>query len=490
MWRLPRVKSRKPGHSHFVVQLGEALDRAVAAELERRGARVVAYVPDGGLVVAAADELELQELNVRRLVRLEGPDKLSTALEPGERWRCVVEFHRDVDRKEAEELVREHLLEIVEHPDLRANELVVVGAPSRIQRLAEWDEVAYVYPASEELVRGEPVVACGGALTDWGPIGQYVAFVGDGWDGPGRNATELRYWLAQMARRLERDKAAGEIARALEEWARYAAIRFVAGADEWGPRTLRFHFGSRDHGCPYPFDGRGRALAHAFYPAPPNPEPLAGDVHFDDDEPWAIGEYVDLFSVALHEIGHALGLGHSDRPGAVMYPYYRRVRGLTEEDIQAIRELYAAREPASAPPGEPARPPSPPQPPTTPPSPPQPPASPPTSPPNSPQPPRDPAPQPPAGRDTVAPSLVITEPATTNVLVSTASITLRGRASDNVGVVEVSWAASSGQTGVAQGTTAWTAGPVPLYLGTTTIVVRARDAAGNTSWRSIVVTRR
>ena len=42
---------------------------------------------------------------------------------------------------------------------------------------------------------------------------------------------------------------------------------------------------------------------------PLNPEPIAGDMHFDNDESWRIGANLDVFSVALHETGHALGLG-------------------------------------------------------------------------------------------------------------------------------------------------------------------------------------
>lgn len=43
-------------------------------------------------------------------------------------------------------------------------------------------------------------------------------------------------------------------------------------------------FASRNHGDAYPFDGAGKVLAHTFYPAPPNAETLAGDMHLDADE--------------------------------------------------------------------------------------------------------------------------------------------------------------------------------------------------------------
>src|SRR5262249_17462293 len=131
-----------------------------------------------------------------------------------------------------------------------------------------------------------------------------------------------------------------EIVRAFGEWARSAKLAFTPSAAS-DAQSINILFGRRAHGDPYPFDGRGGALAHTFYPAPPNPESLAGDMHFDDDEPWQIGVDADLFSVALHETGHALGLGHSDRPGAVMYPYYTRASKLTDDDIAAILDLYA-----------------------------------------------------------------------------------------------------------------------------------------------------
>jgi outer membrane biosynthesis protein TonB len=185
-----------------------------------------------------------------------------------------------------------------------------------------------------------------------------------------------------------------------------------------------------------------------------------------------------------------------------MYPYYRRATTLTQEDIDAIRELYAASDtsPANPPPANPPDPtPQPPAGPTPPVNPtptppvnptPTPPANPTPTPPVNPQPPATPPSQPPGVTDRVAPSLVITSPPTTSLLTYAASIVLRGTASDNVGVVAVTWSDSAGASGTAQGTTNWATGEVPLREGTNTITVRARDAAGNSGWRTVVITRR
>lgn len=52
---------------------------------------------------------------------------------------------------------------------------------------------------------------------------------------------------------------------------------------------------------------------------------------------------VDYESIALHEIGHFVGLGHSPEPGAVMRIDYQEgtvVRDLGEDDIAGLGELY------------------------------------------------------------------------------------------------------------------------------------------------------
>lgn len=53
----------------------------------------------------------------------------------------------------------------------------------------------------------------------------------------------------------------------------------------------------------------------------------------------------NLFNVAAHEIGHSLGLSHSNVETALMYPWYKEIENgfdyeLPDDDKQAIQYLY------------------------------------------------------------------------------------------------------------------------------------------------------
>src|SRR5207253_3043019 len=91
--------------------------------------------------------------------------------------------------------------------------------------------------------------------------------------------------------------------------------------------------------------------------------------------------------------------------------------------------------------------------------------------------------------DTTSPTVTITSPTSNpTYATSSASLTLGGTASDNVGVTQVAWANTRGGGGTASGTTGWTASGVLLQLGTNVLTVTARDAAGNTGTDTLTVT--
>ena len=132
------------------------------------------------------------------------------------------------------------------------------------------------------------------------------------------------------------------IQNAFATWAAATGITFTqvnaAPSDfeiEWATGT----HGGAGHTA---FDGVGNVLAHAFYP-PPSGGRDTGQMHFDDSEVWALtgGTNTDLEAVALHEIGHLLGLDHTSDNTAVMFAFYSAgLVNLTTDDLRRIRRLY------------------------------------------------------------------------------------------------------------------------------------------------------
>ena len=138
------------------------------------------------------------------------------------------------------------------------------------------------------------------------------------------------------------DDERAAIQNAFQTWANaLCGMSFVEVAS--GPTDFSSGWFSGDHGDGFPFDGVGNVLAHAFFP-PPCGGSFAGQQHFDEAESWSVtgsGGTFDLETVALHEIGHLLGLGHSADPNSIMYPTYSGVRrSLGQDDLDGIRRLY------------------------------------------------------------------------------------------------------------------------------------------------------
>ncbi|KAF2294557.1 hypothetical protein GH714_012571 [Hevea brasiliensis] len=126
-------------------------------------------------------------------------------------------------------------------------------------------------------------------------------------------------------------------AQAFQSWEGASQFKFKeASADEKANIVIGFYSG--DHGDGVPFDGPGRVLAHSFYPQD-------GRSHYDADESWSTNpdmSHMDLESVALHELGHVLGLAHSQDPNAVMHSGIAPgtiKRDLTQDDIKAYKPV-------------------------------------------------------------------------------------------------------------------------------------------------------
>jgi hypothetical protein len=554
--------------AHQILQFDGAVTPEIVNSLTAAGMRILADVPENALLVnigsAGAANIDLESLGARFVTELEPQDKVSQQIDltqaDAHESFFLIEFHSDIDINTARAMILNLAaaasgIELFENPDLGASRLMIrttLGHSSQaVWNLAGLDEVAYIFPPSEDLVNRRIAIACAGAVTTNGSAGQYIATYGDGWDGPGRNAVALNYVFGVMTSRMGPEAAQAEFRRAMAEWSKVAKITFQPGTNGSAPKTMNFFFASGAHGDSYAFDGAGRVLAHTFYPSNPNPEPIAGDMHLDADENWNVGANIDLFSVVLHEMGHGLGLGHSDNPNDVMYPYYKMVSTLADGDKTAILSLYAAADgTATSTPTTPTTPAAPTTPAT--------PATPltlivnalpatttlasislsgtiagngtlsvawstatgamglaqiagknwaipsialaigsntitltgvdntaqvtrvitvtresaPTSTPS----------------DTTAPTVTIVSPRTSATTAS-ATVTFTGTASDNVGVTKITWSTNTGQSGIATGTTQWSAN-IPLFTGQNMVTIRAYDAAGNSSWRSLLITRR
>jgi uncharacterized protein (TIGR03437 family) len=92
------------------------------------------------------------------------------------------------------------------------------------------------------------------------------------------------------------------------------------------------------------------------------------------------------------------------------------------------------------------------------------------------------------GDDVSKPNLTITSPTTAPTLdVNTSTITLRGTASDNIGVTQIIWKSDRVGNGTVQGIADWTINNLPIRVGLNNITVTAFDAAGNAQTATLAV---
>lgn len=164
-----------------------------------------------------------------------------------------------------------------------------------------------------------------------------------GWDGPGLGSAQLTYHIANSPSSLSSAETRAAIETALAAWASVADITFTPTTQRGSSDSIDISFGR--------IDGPGGTLAQAYFPDDVNPARIAGDVQFDSSEVWEVGNSLgsaafDLVWVAVHELGHSLGLDHlSSSAASVLVPYVspnQAFVSLANVDIAAIQNLYAA----------------------------------------------------------------------------------------------------------------------------------------------------
>ncbi|XP_032402249.1 matrix metalloproteinase-15-like [Xiphophorus hellerii] len=179
------------------------------------------------------------------------------------------------------------------------------------------------------------------------------ALTGQRWD---KERLSFSILYRRIPPSLGLNRTSDAIRRAFGVWSRVTPLSFQE-QPAGGAADILLLFASGFHGDMSPFDGEGGSLAHAFYPGPGT----GGDTHFDADEPWTLDaqnqEGIDLFLVAVHELGHALGLEHSENPAAIMAPFYQwsdaQNFSLHGDDIAGVQRMYGPPVASDAPPSSP-----------------------------------------------------------------------------------------------------------------------------------------
>lgn len=147
--------------------------------------------------------------------------------------------------------------------------------------------------------------------------------------------------------------------KAAQVWAQQTNINFRVATDNGAALDSGlYQQGSADFGD-IRFTGYNPSVTswygRADYPQPINNTSWSGEEFYNTTVVWRIPGYApvsgtDVFTVAAHEIGHSLGLGHTTvSSSAIMWQYYTGTKSvLHSDDIAGIRAIYSGGSARSA----------------------------------------------------------------------------------------------------------------------------------------------
>lgn len=96
-----------------------------------------------------------------------------------------------------------------------------------------------------------------------------------------------------------------------------------------------------------------KALGHCYFSFDGSKRLYGAEVAIGLTEGIVHADYMDegeVYHTILHEIGHAIGLGHSSNPADIMYtPHQKGVNSISDGDVLTVNWLYALPQGASVP---------------------------------------------------------------------------------------------------------------------------------------------
>lgn len=149
------------------------------------------------------------------------------------------------------------------------------------------------------------------------------------------NKRDLAFCIVDRVTRISQADFEAVIEDGYLEWAKHCDLTFTRVKDQRQADLLVL---ARR------IDGRGGILAEHQLP-PGNNMQIRG--WLDLGEAWTLGM---LAAVWKHELGHGLGLSHTDTPNSLMNPFYNPAIATPQQwDIDAVQKLYGPAKPKAAP---------------------------------------------------------------------------------------------------------------------------------------------
>ncbi|KAH9520135.1 Matrix metalloproteinase-21 [Bulinus truncatus] len=172
------------------------------------------------------------------------------------------------------------------------------------------------------------------------PLGKYIGEDGELFN---KNVVRWRLLTTGFSTRIPLEEQRATIDLAFRMWSEVIPLRFVEDtSSDINNVDIEIAFGKGSHqNCEHDFDGSGGEIAHSWN---------IGNMHFDDEENFKSSisytpDGIYLLRVAVHEIGHVLGLTHTNKSYSIMYAIYH-AEGLapqfelTLDDRHDVQQIY------------------------------------------------------------------------------------------------------------------------------------------------------